>query len=499
MKLKLSTKAVFIIVVMIVIGIATYIAALVYGLQMRQALNDSISKNAMEMLAAAELDTALVKQRDFMTFHILDAGNQKWIDELDNLKPVFTASLERFKKSAVELEEKALLVEAEEAFTRYDALRNKIVVMYKEGERAMARQLTLTDLEKLYRDSVEKCDQIVELNKRDILEVLRLGEREFRHFKGVVVVSIFLISLLGFGLIGLLVNSVFKPLSQMVKEVQSFSVNGRAVVEVTRQDDLKTLVSGLKMFMSEVTEIRSDLENSRHDLVHTKRLAAIGNTVAQVAHEIKNRLVVLGGFARSIEKRAKDPEGTRTKARLIYLEVNKLEHMLKQITEFSKPIRLEMEIISLNDWLEEVVSKLTEFTPKGVTIKMSLVPHKLKVRIDAERMEQVVVNLIKNAMEAIETVGTISISTCFHEQRAALIIKDDGPGMSDEVRNQIFEPFFTTKKGGTGLGLAISRKIVLDCGGDMHCESSPDEGTTFRLRFHLHEENRRPGLCRSYS
>ena len=480
MKLKLSTKTVFIISAMIVIVMATCIAALVYAWQMRQALHDSISKNAMEMLAAAELDIALVKQRGFMTFHILDADNQKWMDELDNLKPIFRASLERFKKSAVELEEKALLVEAEEAFTRYDALRNKIVVMYKEGEHAMARQLTLTDLDKLYRDSVKKCDQIVELNKRDILEVLQLGEREFRHFKSMVVISISLVSLLGSGLIGLLVNSVFKPLSQMANEVQSFSVKGNGVVEDAppHQDDLEILVSGLKMFMSDATEMRSDL-------VHAKRLAAIGNTVAQVAHEIKNRLVVLGGFARSIEKRANDAEGTRTKARIISQEVNKLEHMLKQITEFSKPIHLEIEITSLSDWLERVVHKLAELTPKGLTIKMSLDPHTLEVRIDAERMEQVVVNLIKNAMEAMEAVGTITISTCSQEQGVALIIKDDGPGMSDEVRNQIFEPFFTTKKEGTGLGLAISRKIVLDHGGNILCESSPDKGTTFTITFPL--------------
>ena len=485
MKLKLSTKAVVIIAVMIVIGMTTCIGALVYAWQMRQALNDSISKNAMEMLAAAELDIALVKQRGFMTSHILDAENQKWMDELDNLKPVFRASLERFKKSAVELEEKALLVEAEESFTRYDALRNKIVAMYKEGERAMARQLTLTDLDKLYRDSVEKCDQIVELNKRDILAVLRLGEREFQHFKGVVAVSISLISLLGSGLIWLLVTSVFKPLSKMAKEVQSFSVKGCGGVEATHQDDLETLVSGLKIFMSEATEIRSDLEKSRHDLVHAEHLAAIGNTVAQVAHEIKNRLVVLGGFARSIEKRVKDTEGTRTKARIISREVNKLEHMLKQITEFSKPICLEIEINSLNDWLEGVVPKLAEFTPKGITIQTSLAPHTLEVGIDAERMEQVVVNLIKNAMEAMEAVGTVTVSTCLQEQGAALIMKDDGPGMSDEVRNQIFEPFFTTKKEGTGLGLAISRGIVLDHGGDLRCESSPEKGTTFTITFPL--------------
>ena len=77
-------------------------------------------------------------------------------------------------------------------------------------------------------------------------------------------------------------------------------------------------------------------------------------------------------------------------------------------------------------------------------------------------------------------------------KRPALIIKDDGSGMSDEVRNHIFESFFTTKKEGTGLGLAISREIVLDHGGDMSCESSPDKGTTFTITFPLARKGSAP-------
>jgi len=76
--------------------------------------------------------------------------------------------------------------------------------------------------------------------------------------------------------------------------------------------------------------------------------------------------------------------------------------------------------------------------------------------------------------------------------KAVFIIKDDGPGMSDEVINRIFEPFFTTKKEGTGLGLAISRKIVLDHGGDMRCESSPGKGTTFTITFPLARKRSAP-------
>ncbi len=240
------------------------------------------------------------------------------------------------------------------------------------------------------------------------------------------------------------------------------------------------------MFMTEVEEARSDLELTRHELSQAHRLAAIGNIVAQVAHEIKNRLVMLGGFAFAIEKGAADADKVRRKASIISQEVAKLERMLKGITEFSKPSHLKFGTYSLNDFLEELVPKLAEFTPPHITIQLQLHPHTLQVRMDAERMEQVIVNLIKNAVEAMQTAGAgrlITVSTGLHDQGVALTIKNDGPGMDDEVQRHIFEPFFTTKRQGTGLGLAISKKIVLDHSGDMWCESSPDRGTTFTLTF----------------
>ena len=96
-------------------------------------------------------------------------------------------------------------------------------------------------------------------------------------------------------------------------------------------------------------------------------------------------------------------------------------------------------------------------------------------------MEQVIINLIKNAMEAVAMRGDVYVSTCRHEMGAAVIIRDEGPGMTEEVRSRIFEPFYTTKKEGTGLGLAISKKIILDHGGELYCDSSPNKGTIFTI------------------
>jgi signal transduction histidine kinase len=487
MKFKLSTKTLFILAVIIIIAMVTAMVSLGYVWKMRQTMEDSLSQNAMEMLAAAELDISLLKQREIIYLQVLTPEGLKGESENDKLEEIFRTSLERFKKSTNDPDEKVLLNELEAAFNRFDALRDTILSMYRKGnDLVKARELALNDLDTLYHECSKRCDALIASNKRDITRALRQGEGTFRQFKEVVIASIFLIGLLGTGLIWLLFRTVFVPLRQMTKVMEGLSTGDRLATNADHEDDLEMLMSGLQMFMAEAAEIRSDLEHNRHELSQSRRLAAIGNIVAQVAHEIKNRLVMLGGFALSIEKGAHDAGKVRNKAAIISREVVKLEKMLKGITEFSKSIHLELETCSLNAFLQELMPRLTEFTPQGIAIKLMLHPQALQVRMDAERVEQVIVNLVKNAVEAMQAAdqgSVIMVGTSLHDQGVAITITNDGPGMDEEVQRHIFEPFFTTKRQGTGLGLAVSKKIVADHGGDMRCESSPDQGTTFTITF----------------
>ena len=484
MKLRFSTKTLFWLITVIIIAMVTSVTALVYARQVRYTLDGSILKDAREMLNAAELDIALQKQRNSMTFHLLSDDDPKWIKQSIDLKSVshnlFLLSLQG---GSTRPQEREALVALEKEFNSYNGLRTKVLDLYKSGDHEGARKLAFTDFTRVANTCTAKCDELVQFKKQDILKLLTWSKRESKNFTVMVVASIFLIVSLGSGLVWMLINNIFIPLRKIAREVQNFPIKpGSDVVQESRhQDDLETLVSGLKMFMTEVAETRSDLEESRNQLLQSARLAALGNTVAQVAHEIKNRLIVLGGFARSIEKKADDANQARKKAAIIFQEVNKLEHMLKEITEFSKPMQLATEVCSLNALLDGVMTKLADVAPANIKLQMTQAPDIPQVRIDSERMEQVIINLIKNAMEAMETHGNVSVSTGRHKKGAALIIKDQGPGMTEEVRARIFEPFYTTKKEGTGLGLAISRKIVLDHGGELHCDSSLNKGTVFTI------------------
>ena len=483
MRLKLTTQRLMLFAAMLAIGVISSMAALGYAWQMRKAMATTISKNSMEMMAAAELDIALLKQQHEIVSRVLAGNDQGESPPAANLADTTRDTLLRFANSTVDTEEKALIDKLGSTFTRYDALRDKILTLFREGDPARAKALAIDELDALYHESARASDTLVAMNNKDIRNALRQGDQELQRFQKIIAASIMLTGLLGFILIWVLFRSVFVPLRQIARELQWFPQSDNHPGDPSHEDDLELLVDGLKIFVSEAAEIRSDLASSRNELNQAQRLAAIGNTVAQVAHEIKNRLIPLGGFASAIEKRADNPEKVREKAHIISQEVNKLEHLLRHITDFSKPIQLRFEVCSINDLLGELIQRMQIGLAKGITIKAILHPTPLQVRIDAERLEQVVVNLIRNAVEALESSGsgTVTVSTRPQGEYVEVLVMDDGPGIPAVVLENIFTPFFTTKKHGTGLGLAISHNIVIEHSGGLSCASTPEHGTTFTL------------------
>jgi len=488
MRLKLTTKKLVLFSAMLAIGVASSMAALGYAWQMRKTMAAAISKNAMEMMAAAELDIALLKQQQEIVSRVLAGNEQDEPPPATSLAGASRETLQRFANSTIDPEERTLLEKLGQTFNRYDALRDEILTLFRNGDPARARALAHDTLGPLYHESTEISDALVAMNNRDILDALSQGDKELQRFQKIIAACIVFTGLLGFLLIWVLFRSVFGPLRELTRELQWFSQRGDRPGGVSHEDDLELLVDGLKLFVSEAAEIRADQANNRNELNQSQRLAAIGNTVAQVAHEIKNRLIPLGGFATAIEKRADNPEKVREKAHFISQEVDKLERLLRQITDFSKPIRLHLEVCSINTLLNELIPKMHVGVAKGIHIKAELHPTPLQVRMDAERLEQVIVNLIRNAIEVLEPLGsgTVTVSTRPHGTQVEILVTDDGPGIPEAVLNNIFEPFFTTKKHGTGLGLAISRNIVVEHNGNLSCASTPEHGTTFTLTFPAH-------------
>ncbi|MBM4273650.1 MAG: GHKL domain-containing protein [Deltaproteobacteria bacterium] len=234
----------------------------------------------------------------------------------------------------------------------------------------------------------------------------------------------------------------------------------------------------------EIDKKTRELLESQARLVHSERFAAVGEAAAFVSHEIKNPLMVIGGLARQVERCLAAEPGAQEKLNIIQTEVKRLENFLGDLRDFTRPVQPQFQEIDLNKVILEVEALMKEAAQeKGVNLIDHLATHVPAVEADPNQMKQVLVNLIKNAIEASEPHGRIYLSSGFKEGQVWFAVGDMGKGMSDEVLGKIFHPFFTTKARGTGLGLAVIHKIVTDHHGSITVESASGKGSTFTIKL----------------
>jgi PAS domain S-box-containing protein len=214
-------------------------------------------------------------------------------------------------------------------------------------------------------------------------------------------------------------------------------------------------------------------------LLQSERLAAVGQAVAHVAHEIKNPLMIIGGFSQQLSKNLPDAK-SRQKIEMILDEVERLENLVRNVGDLSKEYRLVKRPADINGVIRDVLNLMSEspFSEK-YTFKETLAEDLGEIPCDPDRLRQVLMNLISNAMQAMEEGGVISISTERLSESVLVRITDQGIGMREDQLLRIFEPFYTTREKGAGLGLAISYKIVQAHGGEISALSSPGRGTSF--------------------
>ncbi len=225
-------------------------------------------------------------------------------------------------------------------------------------------------------------------------------------------------------------------------------------------------------------------------IVESEKLAAIGRISAHIAHEIRNPLVTMGGYARRIQQLAKEREKEKTKessgirdaAKIILSESERLEKILSNVMDFTRPARYLREFNSLNDVIIDTVNLLKNLLlEKKVALELNLENDMPLVKCDFNQMKQVILNLLQNSVDVMPSGGTVAITTKSVDQSAVIKVKDTGSGIDSEDQAAVFEPFFTTKVTGVGLGLAIVKKIIKDHGGDITVRNMPEGGCEFTI------------------
>ena len=241
-------------------------------------------------------------------------------------------------------------------------------------------------------------------------------------------------------------------------------------------------ISRIVHLSRDVTERRRAEEALKERVTRSEHLVALGQAVSEITHEIRNPLMMIGGLARQIVHTPNE-ETKLEKLTIITKEVARLEKLLSDLREYYLPKASDDQVVNVGEVLEKIhLLVKEECTKRGVRSELSVDASDLIVIWDRNKLEQVLLNVIKNSLEAMESGGNLTIEAKSSGDKVEIRVKDDGPGVPKKHMDKIMNCFYSTKSYGTGLGLCISKKYVDEHpGSSFSLESEDGTGTTVRI------------------
>ncbi len=360
----------------------------------------------------------------------------------------------------------------EEALSRFFTVSSNASRMDEEAEKALAEGGRLVnrvhDMTSLTHDRLEKRTQAT---------LARISD-----MKTLIFMLIILGPIVAIGMAVAFTQGLSRPLSILLQATRKL-----------KGGDLSFRVQGLLDEFGEVAaafnEMAAALEEQIHNMQRAEQMTAVGEMAAGLVHEIKNPLAGIKGAMQFFREQADITEEERAILSQAIDEIQRVELLLKSLLDFAKPPKPQLLPVTINDVLEATInasipsSALTPNSPHAIRVVKQFDPNLPLTMVDPLEMQQVFLNLLMNAVQAMPTGGTVTATT-FENASAKEIhieIADTGMGINDEIREKIFQPFFTTKKKGTGLGLAISKQFIEIHGGTITVEKNPAGGATFRI------------------
>jgi signal transduction histidine kinase len=246
---------------------------------------------------------------------------------------------------------------------------------------------------------------------------------------------------------------------------------------------------GWVIYHDMIAPLRTRLVQNQSLLEKQEKLATLGTLAAGIAHEIRNPLTALKARLYTLQKNLSGQPAARRDTEIIGSEISRLEHIVRDVLSFARPSEPKMETIAAETVIREVDGLMApSLEGRGVQLVVESSPG-LYIRADSGHLKQVLVNLVRNAAEAIDGVGTVTLRTRSTRSRLGgrdveavlLEVADDGKGVPPEVEERLFDPFFSTKDTGTGLGLPIAVRMVEKLGGMLQYDTRQGRGTTFTI------------------
>ena len=357
---------------------------------------------------------------------------------------------------------------------RYEAVSRQLL---QDGLSAGNKQSLENALRKHGQDITRK---IFDLDARARVRV----EREVAGYQKSAMLIFALAVGLGAVLVLYMMRWIMRPLA-VIREASARIMQGE-MSSIPVNDEIRCSVEGMELVNS-LNLMLQALNAKQSQLVQSEKLAAIGKVTAGIAHEINNPL---NNISLTAEVLLEDLPNLACSERMdmvrdILVQSDRAREVVHHLLEFSRTRKSNiMEPVDLVALMESSITLVkNQFRLGGIVYRYDHPDKAVLVNGNPNQLQQVLVNLMLNAVQAMQPDGRLDLAVSAREKEALIVVSDTGAGIAPEALNHIFDPFFTTKNEGTGLGLSLSYAIVKDHSGDIKVESEPGKGTTFRLTF----------------
>jgi len=392
-------------------------------------------ENVSSLKAAEELEIALLDQKGIVGSYLLD-GDEKWLRLLEEKRRKYDEWFARAKDVALTGHEQRILERIRLLYQEYDRLRFQVIRLAQDGSRFAAQQLLLNRVRELVDQLYDACEELLFFNEQLIAESQKKSQQQLTWFQAVlwssIAVAIFL------GLLG-----------------------GWMVARgMTKR------------------------------LVQSEKLASLGHMAGLVAHEVRNPLTAIKMRVHSLQEELAASVSSQDDVEVIRQEIERLERIVQNFLDLVRLPEPRVQPLSLNEVITRAVELLKpNFEEHAVRVTIAWPGTLPSVQGDAEQLEQVFLNLLLNAVQAMSEGGAIEIAASWVKGRTEtdgsieIAVSDTGPGIPKALRDKIFDPFFTTKANGIGLGLSLAKKVVEQHQGVIEVQDRNGSGTAVTIRL----------------
>lgn len=316
------------------------------------------------------------------------------------------------------------------------------------------------------------------------------GQRDIQIKSFLVGVIVLIVAITLIVLFASRITSPLKRLANLMEKAGKGEFTGR--INLKSKDEIGQLARVFNKMLEELANRDAEIEGAKQKLIQSEKMSAFGQMSAGIAHEVKNPLAGILGYAQIAKKKLEDKPEIANYLEIIEKETTRCKEIVENLMKFARQEKATLSRIDINKAVKDSVRLVEhQITVSGIKIVQIYASDGSPIYVEGNtnQIQQVMLNLMLNAQHAMENKGTLTVTTHLDEPRGRVMImvSDTGCGMSEEVKARIFEPFYTTKGvgKGTGLGLAVSLGIIKDHKGSIDVDSTTGKGTTFTISLPL--------------